>query len=63
MACSCKALDKPNSTPGSDDRSMFLRAELSSNGRTYTISYSASDASGNAATVAAVVQVAYEGRP
>src|SRR5439155_22147469 len=50
--------------PGTDDRSVLLKAERAANGpgRTYTITYRTTDASGNAAIASAVVQVPHDDR-
>jgi len=47
---------------GTDDRTISLRADRSTEGpgRTYTISYRAIDASGNATTADAVIQVPHD---
>ena len=47
---------------GTDDRSIFLRAERSgsSSGRSYTITYRSTDASGNVTTAAAIIKVPHD---
>jgi len=47
---------------GTDDRSIYLKADRNSKGpgRTYAITYRATDASGNAATAAAVVRIPHD---
>jgi len=51
-----------NADIGTDDRSITLKADRSSAGpgRTYTITYRATDASGNGVTASAVVQVPHD---
>jgi hypothetical protein len=51
--------DIQQATINTDDRTFLLRAERSGrgNGRTYTVLYAATDASGNAAQASAVVRV------